>query len=382
MSEPTAQKAPDQVRQRVFIVRPWHSPEASLYPHTMDGVEYVNAVIKTIKKVFVGTRFEVRVDEEVFVPGITIRENLERELTNAEVVLAILDGLRPNVVYELGLAYGQQEDSEGSSSEPSPRIVCLADRDATVLVRNYYPNPMSVPTTKGDDVTILNPPLNMATAFSDNADLLLLTYSRLDLDGTLGESLNRLINDLQSQESKTQIISNVPKEPPPSPLSPIAKVDSGPLPASTSAAAAENAPANAAKPPAPLRDIWDLYESGRYADVVAKIGTPGDDEQKKVLALSQMKLGQIYEAMRIWRELASSENATAFFHLGICLYVVGRFEQAAYYIEKASRIEDSDRTKNWLSRVLAKIAQRQGGTLAVPPSSAQAPNRKPANEGS
>jgi hypothetical protein len=368
MPDMTESSAYAAARQRVFIVRPWHDSQASLYPHVMDGVEYVDAVIKTIRKSFDDGSFDVRVDTDVFVPGVTIRENLERELTNADIVFAILDGLRPNVVYELGFAYGQRRDVGDTCNEPSPRIVCLADRDATVLVRNYYQNPMQAPTTRGDNVTILNPPLNMATAFSDNADLLLLTYSRLDLDGTLGASLRRLLDDMRAQESKAGMISEATKgELPDAPTSSAVTPETGLK--VTDAPCALGTPTSTTRRSA--EDLWLLYKAGKYDQIVNSVVAPTDDPERKVLALSLMKLGLIYEAMRIWREMASGEHAESagpLFHLGICYYAIGRFETAAYYLEQAHRLEDgSDRTRNWLSRAKARLAQRSSGSSSSAP---------------
>jgi hypothetical protein len=326
-------------RPKVFIVHPWHNARASLYPHVMDGVEYVDAVIGTIRSVFESERFDVRLDESVFVPGLTLRENLERELTNADIVLAILDGLRPNVVYELGFAYGYGKQRE-HCEEDSLQIICLADINATVLVRNYYSDPMSVPTNRGDSVVPLNPPLNMSTAFSDNSDLLILRYDRLDLNGSLGEQLCRLIKKMQSQETKSTVLSEATMESTKETEISVGSVSTG-------------SPEMNAK-------LWKLYAEGKFDEVVSIVAAPADHEQKKVLALSLMKLGMIFQAMQIWREMATGEQRGlpgAFYHLGICYYVLGQYEKAAYYLG----LEQTDRARKWLERAKNKLAQPQPG---------------------
>jgi hypothetical protein len=293
----------------------------------MDGVEYIDSVISVIKSVF-QEDFDVRIDEDVFVPGETIRQNLERELTNADVVLALLDGLRPNVVYELGFAYGQRR---GTGGEESPEIVCLMDRNATVLVRNHYPEAKAVPTITGEDVTVLNPPLDLAGSFSDNADLLVLTYDRLDLESTLKIPLRRWHSRLQSEESKTGAASaSMPEEGP----------------------SEEESPA--------LDDLWEHYTNGQYESVVEGISSPSSYEERKVFALSLMKLGKIYEAMQMWRQMAiegeREVSPGTHLHLGICHYVIKEYEMAAYHFQRAKNLGD-DRADEWCDRTRRKMAE-------------------------
>lgn len=316
--------------RRIFLVRPWHNPSASLYPYTMDGVEYIDAVIKKIKSVFsqeTQEQYEVRVDEDVFVPGRTLRQNLERELTDADLVLVLLDGLRPNVVYELGFAYGQRRDSD-EGAESKPQIVCLAEKNATVLVRNLYPEPLAVPTATGDKVRILNPKLDLCKMFSDNSDLLVLTYDRLDLDGSLGVRLKKLIDEIRREESKQAIVSE--------------------------AAGAMDSLSMDEKPSS--SDIWKLYEEKKYKAVVEKVGATASNENKKVLALAMMKLGQISEAIRVWQDLTTSDKpASAFFHLGVCYYAISEYLTAILCFERAKQLESGTRAQDWLQRAMKKL---------------------------
>jgi TolA-binding protein len=354
---------PNVSRRRVFIIRPWNNPKASLYPHMMDGVEYVNAVINTIKSTFGDERFEVRVDEDVFVPGLTLRQNLERELVDAEIILAILDGLRPNVVYELGFAFGLREAADVGPDDLQRQIICLAERNATVLVRNYYSDPLAVPTTTGESVTILNPPLNICSSFSDNSDLLILNYDRLDLVGTLASRLKKLISEIQRDESKQDLASQA------------AATELRPSPATleSTGIGSGNAEINLSSEAQGTSgaifqssDLWDMYERGDYQSVVERAQPPKDYEQKKVLGLSLMKLGRIYDAMQTWKDVLSNNTSSsaALFHLGVCYFVVKDYEKSAYYFEAAQRVEGlTKRIEVWMSKLAGR---RRYGNLASP----------------
>ena len=331
----------------------------------MDGVEYVNAVLKTIRNTFGPDRFEVRIDEDVFIPGLTLRQNLERELIDAEIILAILDGLRPNVVYELGFAFGLREASDIGTDENERQIICLAERNATVLVRNYYPDPMAVPTTTGETVKILNPPLNICSSFSDNADLLLLTYDRLDLEASLACKLSKLISDIQREDSKQDLASEAAgTEPRPTitdesvrlPTSDGSTADSG-IPLSGGQTSQTPTQAESASLAIETSALWDAYEARQYDLILEKTQPPKSSEQRKVLALSLMKLGRIYDAMQTWKELLSTgtSEAAANFHLGVCYYIIRDYDKAALYFNEAEAVEGSSpRILKWQERLNAK----------------------------
>ena len=159
----------------VFVVHAWNSQKNSLYPYFCDGVEYIDSVIKTIKSVVKEKDLEFRVDNESFVPGLTVRENLYRELKDAGIIFVLLDGLRPNIVYEMGFADALARFDE------KRKVVFLKEKDATVLVRNYYKDMRHIPTTTGEVDTILNPPIDMADHLCDCSDALVMIYDRFDL---------------------------------------------------------------------------------------------------------------------------------------------------------------------------------------------------------
>ena len=297
-----------------FLVRPWHNSKASLYPPVMDGVEYIDDAIRTIKQVLGKAEFEVRVDEDVFVPGFTIRENLQREIFNADLVVVLLDGLRPNVVYELGFAYGWHQlemtfdrDTDRAVSDV-PRIVCFAEQNATVLARNMYPDPMAIPTVDGGTAKILNPKLDLSRIFSDNSDLLIAYYDRLNLQSSIERSLRRFVEAYSGSKSKQELVRTA--------------LDETPEPEIVDA-----------------QDGWKLYSAGKHSEVVNLFENAKEFSERKVLALSLMKLGRLFEAIEIWKQLLpearSSSKAGVLYHLGICHYVVKQKYIAENYFSRA-----------------------------------------------
>lgn len=329
-----------QVPLRVFIIRPWHDQKASLYPHVMDGIEYVDAVIRTIRKTLSKDRFDVRVDEDVFRPGLALSDNVQDEISNADVALAVLDGLRPNVIFELGLAHGL-----GKSGIAPKAIIGIVEKDATVLVRNYYPDPMAVPTNDGTTKTIFNPSINISKIFSDYSGMVLLYYDRLNLDDTLGKKLARIAEDW-APSAKRQV------------------VDEG------TGGAAEEAEAKDAPQEPPYSLYWTWYAQGDYGRVIENVPSPVHPEELRVLALCHMKLGNLGQASRLWEVLLKQgyRQASARFHLGICLYALGDLSSAYYYFEAADTARYGDAAKTWKDRTRKKLEglELDAGTCTDP----------------
>ena len=108
------------------------------------------------------------------------------------------------------------------------------------------------------------------------------------------------------------------------------------------------------KPSSP--DIWKLYEEKKYKAVVEKVGATASNENKKVLSLAMMKLGQISEAIRVWQDLTTSDKpASAFFHLGVCYYAISEYQTAILCFERAKQLESGPRAQDWLQRAMKKL---------------------------
>lgn len=351
-------------KQKVFIVRPWNNDSASLYPYVMDGVEYIDSVIHALKEALNEGKYEVRLDEEVFIPGATLRENLQRELTDADMVIVVLDGLRPNVVYELGFAYGYNAISRANESKEknSAKIVCLLEEHATVLVRNYYQNPMQVPTVDGAVAKIINPSLSITSAFSDVSDLLVLRYDRLHLSQTLTEKIKSLFAMFadESPKIKTSSVNYYDRKDFDKEIGEddaLSKRVAGPTadrPAESGAT--ESSPESLGRERKYYDNLWAYYAKGDYHKVLEITSPSTTFIELKVRALSLMKLGRIYEAINTWKEIVNSDkkNGGTLLHLGICYYAISNFETAYYYFNMAKMVDDN-RANDWIRRTEEKM---------------------------
>lgn len=343
MEKPPAENArKENVSLKLFIIRPWHSTDASLYPFIMDSVEYVGQVIDVLRRAGKGLGFDVRVDEDAFITGTSLQENLERELTNADVVFVILDGLRPNVVYELGYVCGKEKDY----------VLCLQEENATVLVRNYYSSPKAIPTVSGHgNVIVQNPPLSMAAAFSDYANMLSFRFSRLALD-KLEEGIKKYLNEcktklMQEKSEPLQAIDSIEEQ-----TEPKTKVASPSTEQKPDAESSANA------------NVWADYTAQKYETVVELTEKATDANILKARALALMKLGNIFEAIAIWKRLVNepTTKGSALCHLGICRYIVGDFDGALSSFNKTKEIEewkDNVNLQQWIDRTQRRLSGRE-----------------------
>ena len=186
---------------KVFVIHAWNFVNASLYPHTCDGVEYIDAALKKIEKASSGHEF--RIDKNSFVPGLTVQENLKNSMDDVDIIFVLLDGLRPNVTYELGYALA-------IAGKDKKKVICLKEKNATVLVRNYYHNPMKVPTKHNGDVIVYNPELDVSKHLCDYSGFIFLEYDRFDLDALeamVKNEIDRWDNYLQMQKVKEGNVS-------------------------------------------------------------------------------------------------------------------------------------------------------------------------------
>lgn len=113
------------------------------------------------------------------------------ELTNflAECALAIviLDGFRPNVLFEYGILKGLKK----------PTIVLL-EADATIDIKNFHDFESECP--------IPNPRINMDKHFSDVKDRLYIKYNKLDPKGLrtiIGTEYTKLRDEIQKEFVRT-----------------------------------------------------------------------------------------------------------------------------------------------------------------------------------
>jgi nucleoside 2-deoxyribosyltransferase len=131
---------------RCFIIHAW-SPA---------GMKHVISHIKTALK----DNFHVIVDQD-FGAGESIRKQALEGIRDAALVVAVVDDLRPNVVFELGYAL--------ALGKP---CIPLVREGAVVNVRDYFP--------KKECGGVENPALDMNAHFSDLKDLKWCPYDHED----------------------------------------------------------------------------------------------------------------------------------------------------------------------------------------------------------
>jgi hypothetical protein len=338
-SQQTSAKRP---RRRIFIVRPWHSGASSLYPPVMDGIEYIDAVIHALREAFPKESYEVRVDADVFVPGESLRANVEREITDAEIVLVLLDGLRPNVVYELGMAHALQRRLGAPNDSRQRRVIPLAEANATVLVRNFYPMPLHVPMRDGSTNVPLNPPLNLAAAWSDGSDILVQRYDRLRLQVDITSIVSRLVQSLSNEPAKGAVVADA-----------VTELGNDDTPAESEG---ETEEASGEVRPA---ELGELYRKRDYAAVVERGSGTTHPKNRKLVALAFMKLGRVAEAMELWSGLQNErkEAKSALFHLGVCNYAINEFGRAYSYFQRATSQNYGEKAEEWLRRTADKLGE-------------------------
>lgn len=337
-------------KRTIFVVRPWHAPATSLYPPVMDGVEYIDGVIEALKLAFPAEKYDVRVDEDVFSEGESIRAMVSREVSSAEVVIVLLDGFRPNVLYELGIAHAMQNRvSDGTAK----RVIPLAEQNATVLVRNYYRTPLQVPLIGGGIGVPLNPPLDLATAWSDGADVLVRRYDRLHLQRDISKIVKRIISSLASDTPKASLTSEG------------ANAEDKSLEEEIHDQNGEgNTQVDTER--ASIGNLGHLYKSGDVKEVVRLGAGANHPKARKLVALSYMKLGRVSEALDIWKELLKDreEVKSSVFHIGVCNYAMYQFAEAQLYFKRAVEARYGAAADEWLKRTNEKLTSRPSEDVA------------------
>lgn len=316
-------------KPRVFIVRPWHDPRTSLYPPVMDGVEYIDSAVSIVSKEL-EREFTPVYDTNSFVFGETVLTNVISLMEPCVAVVVFLDGMRPNVVYEMGIAQGLGR-----------KILCLKEKNATVLVRNYYSNPTAVDTLDGGGAKILNPLINICKIFSDVSNVLVMPYDRIDLKNTLeakvNDSLKKLLGkSLDEAREVSQDATEIMNE---------GKEESQELVWQEEPTDSEGI-------------ISEMYDQRQYEKIIDLYkGTDGFNESKFV-ALSYLRLSSVSESRDMWLGMLRKYGKIpgVVFHLGLCYYILRDYERAAYYVQIALASErDGKRAKQLMDKIKKKL---------------------------
>lgn len=322
---------------KAFIVHAWNNEKASLYHPICDGIEYIQSVISTIKKSFEKSGIEIKYDANSFRADDTIRRNFQKQIKDAQLIVVLLDGLRPNVVYEMGYAAALE----------NKKILCLSEKNATILVRNFYPEPLAVPATNGLKYTILNPKLDVYSALSDCSDLFILKYDRFDMDD-LKEQLKAYLDEYAIQTPKEkQIQTTIQKQDSEfsDEINEENSENSENTNSSQSASSTDSCESRLndsthlnSDEIYPRKYIWDLFVNGKDDEIQKIDNSRLDPYSKKTKALSffrQKKISDAIDAFKLLFNEKESLRYSAYYFLGVCYLFQRKYFEAFTYLLNA-----------------------------------------------
>jgi len=151
-------------------------------------VPYIENVIKTIKDVLKIYNIEVKTLPDTVKPQESNLQTIFNLSKDCILGIVILDGLRPNVVWEYGLLYGLGKP-----------IIVLKDKEAEIDIKNLDDNLKD----KLEKHHISNPKLNIDKHLSNVKDLHYTTY-----DWRSPKKLEEVLKD-EIKKSKDKIISKI-----------------------------------------------------------------------------------------------------------------------------------------------------------------------------
>lgn len=125
---------------------------------------YVNLVIEAAYIVF-SSDYEIRVTPSALTSGASQLDEITKSIKNCAFAVIVLDGLRPNVVFEYGLAHGLEKP-----------VILLKEADAEVDVQGFFKD---TATLKLVPVSI-----DLDSQFSDVKDRNYVKWNRYSLKET------------------------------------------------------------------------------------------------------------------------------------------------------------------------------------------------------
>ncbi len=118
-------------------------------------------------KIILGPHFEVKLTPSALESGASQREQIISLIEGSAFAIVVLDGLRPNVVFELGLIYGKNKP-----------LLLFREAEAIVDIQGLYSKPPA-------ELRVSSPAVNLDTQLSDIKDINYALWKRFDLEGTL-----------------------------------------------------------------------------------------------------------------------------------------------------------------------------------------------------
>jgi hypothetical protein len=118
-------------------------------------------------RIVLGPHFKVKLTPSALESGASQREQIMELIERCSFAIVILDGLRPNVVFELGVIYAKGKP-----------LMLFKETDALVDIHGLYASPTA-------ELKINAPPVNLDTQLSNLKDLYHAPWNRFDVKGTL-----------------------------------------------------------------------------------------------------------------------------------------------------------------------------------------------------
>src|SRR5271163_2843535 len=114
-------------------------------------------------KIVLKDNFEVKLTPSALESGASQREQIISLIEGASFAIVILDGLRPNVVFELGLILGNNKP-----------VLLFKEAEAIVDIPGLYSGPTA-------ELQVDSPAINLDTQLSDIKDINYAAWKRFDL---------------------------------------------------------------------------------------------------------------------------------------------------------------------------------------------------------
>ncbi|MGB7753208.1 MAG: hypothetical protein WCF88_16755 [Candidatus Acidiferrales bacterium] len=111
--------------------------------------------------------YEVALTPSALESGASQREQIIELIEKCSFAVVILDGLRPNVVFELGLTQAKNKP-----------LILFKESDALVDILGLYSSPTA-------ELKINAPPVNLDTQLSNAKDINYAPWNRFDVKGTI-----------------------------------------------------------------------------------------------------------------------------------------------------------------------------------------------------
>lgn len=127
---------------------------------------HVPVLLDCLRIVF-GRHFEIKLTPSALESGASQREQIVELVDQCSFAVVILDGLRPNVVFELGLIYAKQKP-----------LMLFKEADALVDIPGLY----SIPAA---ELKANAPPVNLDIQMSNLKDLYHAPWNRFDVKSNL-----------------------------------------------------------------------------------------------------------------------------------------------------------------------------------------------------